>query len=102
MTKRARGLEAPFAAADAIPAAMDLPFEEGLKKEFEGFNKLLESEQSKAQRYAFLAERAANKLADLPEGTKPRSHDELNGWRSSGLERWVVASRCLSLMPAFL
>ncbi|MGY4430796.1 3-hydroxyacyl-CoA dehydrogenase [Bradyrhizobium sp. F1.13.1] len=72
MTRRARGLEAPFAAADAIGAAIDLPFEQGLKKELEGFNKLLGSDQSKAQRYAFFAERAANKLAGLPEGTKPR------------------------------
>jgi len=27
--KRARGLEAPFAAADAVGAAIDLPFDEG-------------------------------------------------------------------------
>ncbi|MET4046117.1 3-hydroxyacyl-CoA dehydrogenase [Bradyrhizobium sp. RT6a] len=72
MTRRARGLEAPFAAAEAIGAAIDLPFEEGLKKELEGFNNLLGSNQSKAQRYAFFAERAANKLAGLPEGTRPR------------------------------
>src|ERR1700730_13041581 len=37
MTKRARGLEAPFAAADAVGAAIDLPFDEGLKKEREAF-----------------------------------------------------------------
>lgn len=72
MTRRARGLEAPFAAADAVGAAIDLPFEEGLKKEREGFRKLVESDQSKVQRYAFFAERAANKLTGVPEGTKPR------------------------------
>src|SRR5690606_14569954 len=33
LTKKARGLEAPFAAADAVGAAIDLPFDEGLKKE---------------------------------------------------------------------
>lgn len=72
MTRRARGLEAPFAAADAIGLAIDLPFDEGLKKELEGFRKLINSDQSKAQRYAFFAERAANKLVGLPEGTRPR------------------------------
>ncbi|WBL77896.1 3-hydroxyacyl-CoA dehydrogenase NAD-binding domain-containing protein [Bradyrhizobium xenonodulans] len=72
MTRRARGLEAPFAAAEAVGAAIDLPFEDGLKKELEGFNKLLGSDQSRAQRYAFFAERAANKLEGLPEGTGPR------------------------------
>ena len=73
MTKRARGLEAPFAAADAVGAAIDLPFDEGLKKEREGFLKLMNGDQSKAQRYAFFAEREAAKVAGVPEGTKPRN-----------------------------
>jgi len=72
MTKKARGLEAPFAAADAVGAAIDLPFDEGLKKEREGFMKLVAGDQSKAQRYAFFAEREAAKVAGVPEGTKSR------------------------------
>ncbi|WFU71254.1 3-hydroxyacyl-CoA dehydrogenase NAD-binding domain-containing protein [Bradyrhizobium sp. CB2312] len=72
MTKKSRGLEAPFAAADAVGYAIDLPFDEGLKKEREGFLKLLTSDQSKAQRYAFFAERKAHKIAGVPEGTKSR------------------------------
>ena len=73
LTKKARGLEAPFAAADAVGAAIDLPFDEGLKKEREGFLKLMASDQSKAQRYAFFSEREAAKIAGVPEGTKPRN-----------------------------
>ena len=73
LTKKARGLEAPFAAADAVGAAIDLPFDEGLKKEREGFLKLVSSDQSKAQRYAFFSEREAAKIAGVPEGTKPRN-----------------------------
>jgi 3-hydroxyacyl-CoA dehydrogenase len=72
MTKKARGLEAPFAAADAVGAAIDLPFDEGIKKERETFLKLVASDQSKAQRYAFFAEREAAKIAGVPDGTKPR------------------------------
>jgi 3-hydroxyacyl-CoA dehydrogenase len=72
MTKKARGLEAPFAAADAVGAAIDLPFEQGLQKEREGFLKLVSGDQSKAQRYAFFAEREAAKVAGVPEGTKAR------------------------------
>ena len=72
LTKKARGLEAPFAAADAVGAAIDLPFDEGLKKEREGFMKLMTGDQSKAQRYAFFAEREAAKVAGVPDGTKPR------------------------------
>src|SRR6266853_1101405 len=73
LTKKARGLEAPFAAADAVGAAIDLPFDEGRKKEREGFLKLVASDQSKAQRYAFFSEREAAKIAGIPEGTKPRN-----------------------------
>ncbi|HMG78777.1 MAG TPA: enoyl-CoA hydratase/isomerase family protein, partial [Xanthobacteraceae bacterium] len=73
LTKKARGLEAPFAAADAVGAAIDLPFDEGLKKEREGFLKLVSSDQSKAQRYAFFSEREAAKVAGVPDGTKPRT-----------------------------
>ncbi|WP_315734692.1 MULTISPECIES: 3-hydroxyacyl-CoA dehydrogenase NAD-binding domain-containing protein [unclassified Bradyrhizobium] len=72
ITRKSRGLEAPFAAADAVGYAIDLPFDEGLKKEREGFLKLLTSDQSKAQRYAFFAEREAAKIAGVPEGTKGR------------------------------
>ncbi|MDB5500391.1 MAG: 3-hydroxyacyl-CoA dehydrogenase, partial [Tardiphaga sp.] len=72
MTKKARGLEAPFAAADAVGAAIDLPFEQGLQKEREGFLKLVSGDQSKAQRYAFFAEREAAKVSGVPEGTKDR------------------------------
>ncbi|MCS3764538.1 3-hydroxyacyl-CoA dehydrogenase NAD-binding domain-containing protein [Bradyrhizobium centrosematis] len=72
MTKKSRGLEAPFAAADAVGYAIDLPFDEGLKKEREGFLNLVASDQSKAQRYAFFAEREAAKIAGVPEGTKSR------------------------------
>ena len=72
VTKRARGLEAPFAAADAVGHSLDTPFDEALKKEREGFLKLMNGDQSKAQRYAFFAEREAAKVDGVPEGTKPR------------------------------
>ena len=72
MTTKAKGREAPFACADAVAAAIDLPFDEGMKKEREGFLKLMNGDQSKAQRYAFFAEREAAKVAGVPEGTKPR------------------------------
>jgi len=77
MTKKARGLEAPFAAADAVGYAIDLPFDEGLRKEREAFLKLESSDQSKAQRYAFFAEREAAKISGIPEGTKPRNVDRV-------------------------
>jgi 3-hydroxyacyl-CoA dehydrogenase len=77
MTKKARGLEAPFAAADAVGYAIDLPFDEGLRKERDAFLKLVSSDQSKAQRYAFFAEREAARVSGVPEGTKPRNVDRV-------------------------
>ena len=70
--KKNRGLEAPLAAAEAVSHALDQPFEQALKSERELFTKLMNGEQSKAQRYAFFAEREAAKVAGVPDGTKGR------------------------------
>jgi 3-hydroxyacyl-CoA dehydrogenase len=72
MTKRARGLEAPLVAADAVGLSLDTSFDEALKTERELFLKLMNGDQSKAQRYAFFAEREAAKVTGVPEGTRPR------------------------------
>ncbi len=45
--------------------AVDLPFDEGMKREREMFMALLDTTQSKAQRYVFFAERQAAKIADI-------------------------------------
>ena len=70
--KKNRGLEAPLAAAEAVSHSLDQPFEQALKSERELFTKLMNGEQSKAQRYAFFAEREAAKVSGVPDGTKPR------------------------------
>jgi 3-hydroxyacyl-CoA dehydrogenase len=70
--KRNRGLDAPLAAAEAVSFSLDTPFDEALKKERDSFLKLMNGDQSKAQRYAFFAEREAAKVSGVPEGTKPR------------------------------
>lgn len=67
-----RGFEAPQACVDAVEAATKLPFKEGLAKEREIFMKLVTSEQSRAQRHIFFAERAAGKVEGLPKDTPVR------------------------------
>jgi len=64
-----RGFEAPQACIDAVEAAVNLPIEEGLKKERELFAKLMMGSQSAAQRYAFFAEREVAKIPDVPADT---------------------------------
>lgn len=72
LTKRARGLDAPAACVRSVRNAAVLPFEEGEKLEREMFVELLASDQSKAQRHLFFAERAARKVPDVPDNVKPR------------------------------
>ncbi|WP_176598640.1 MULTISPECIES: 3-hydroxyacyl-CoA dehydrogenase NAD-binding domain-containing protein [Sphingobium] len=60
-----RGFKAPGNIVRAVQAAVDLPFEEGLKRERELFRELHDSSESAAQRYYFFAERQTSKIPDL-------------------------------------
>jgi len=68
--RKFRGFKAPESNIKTIEAAVNLPFAEGLKKERELFLELLVSPESAAQRYAFFAERQANKIPDVPDDTQ--------------------------------
>lgn len=68
--RKFRGFKAPESNIKTIEAAVNLPFAEGLKRERELFLELLMSPESAAQRYAFFAERTANKIPDVPDDTQ--------------------------------
>ena len=68
--RKFRGFEAPEACIKAVEAAVNLDFDEGMKKEREIFMPLVTGTQSKAQRYVFFAEREVRKVPDLPDDTK--------------------------------
>ncbi|HEY1562023.1 MAG TPA: 3-hydroxyacyl-CoA dehydrogenase NAD-binding domain-containing protein [Caulobacteraceae bacterium] len=67
--RRFRGFLAPEYNIRCIEAAVNEPFEEGLKVERKLFMELMTGPQSAAQRYAFFAERAAAKIPDVPDDT---------------------------------
>ena len=67
--RKFRGFEAWKSAIRAVQAAIDLPFDEGMKFERQAFVDLIPSEQSRAQRYVFFAERKAWKIADVTDDT---------------------------------
>ena len=69
MAKRARGFDAPYACVECIEAAVSLPFAEGLAREREIFQRLIASDQSRAQRHVFFAERQVTKIPDVPTDT---------------------------------
>ena len=67
--RKFRGFEAWKSAMRAVQAAVDLPFDDGMKLERQLFLDLVPSEQSRAQRYVFFAERKVWKVADVPDDT---------------------------------
>jgi len=68
--KKFRGFQAPESNIKCIEAAVNLPFDEGLKAERKLFMELMTGTQSAAQRYVFFAERAVWKVPDVPEDTQ--------------------------------
>jgi 3-hydroxyacyl-CoA dehydrogenase len=64
-------LPASLRAVEAVASAA-LPFDQGLAAERRAFVALMQSPESKALRHAFLAERAAGKVADLAADTPAR------------------------------
>jgi 3-hydroxyacyl-CoA dehydrogenase len=75
VAKQARGMVSPSKCVDAVEAAVRLPFEEGARIERAIFLELIGSEQSKALRHAFFAERQAGRINGLPEDTPTRAVD---------------------------
>src|SRR3989442_2778028 len=72
VARQTRGFRAPESIVKAVEAAVSLPFDQGIKRERELFVELLNSPESKAQRYFFFAEREAAKVPDVPADTPPR------------------------------
>jgi 3-hydroxyacyl-CoA dehydrogenase len=63
---------APLACVEAVAAAVEMPFEAGLKRERELFTTLMLSPESAALRHVFQAERAASKIQGVPDDTPVR------------------------------
>ncbi|MDP3330092.1 3-hydroxyacyl-CoA dehydrogenase NAD-binding domain-containing protein [Parvibaculum sp.] len=67
--RKFRGFLAPEYNIQCIEAAVNLPFEEGIKVEQKLFRELVTGTQSAAQRHVFFAERQVWKLPDVPADT---------------------------------
>ena len=67
--RKFRGFLAPEYNIRCVEAAVNEPFAEGMKTERRLFGELMSGSQSAAQRYAFFAERQANKVPDVPDDT---------------------------------
>jgi 3-hydroxyacyl-CoA dehydrogenase len=63
---------APLACVEAVAAAVEKPFDAGLKRERELFTTLMLSPESAALRHVFQAERAASHIQGVPDDTPVR------------------------------
>jgi 3-hydroxyacyl-CoA dehydrogenase len=70
-TKKLGGLEAPAACVEAVRNAFTLPFDEGIAAEAALFRRLVNGEQSAAQRHIFFAQREASKAPGMPAAVRP-------------------------------
>jgi len=68
----AKNFPAPGKCVDAIEAATKKKFDDGMAYEREIFTALMFTPESRALRHLFMAERAASKIADVPEDTPRR------------------------------
>jgi 3-hydroxyacyl-CoA dehydrogenase len=67
-----RGYPAPLAIVTCVEAAVSQPFAKGLAVERQQFEKLVKSDESRALRHLFFAERRVSKIPDVPEDTPIR------------------------------
>ncbi|MEC9368717.1 MAG: 3-hydroxyacyl-CoA dehydrogenase NAD-binding domain-containing protein [Pseudomonadota bacterium] len=73
--RRARGLMGPLRCIESIENALTLPIDEGLAREREYFRELEISDQSRALRHLFFAEREAHRIPGVGRDTKVRPID---------------------------
>tara|TARA_B100001123_G_scaffold432686_1_gene556132 strand:+ start:1 stop:1566 length:1566 start_codon:yes stop_codon:yes gene_type:complete len=73
IARKTRGFLAPEYNIQCVEAAVNLPFEEGLKVEQDLFMKLMTGSQSAAQRYIFFAQRQVTKIPDIEKDTEIKS-----------------------------
>ena len=69
ISRKTRGFLAPEYNIQCVEAAVNLPFEEGIKVEQDLFMKLMTGSQSAAQRYIFFAQRQVTKIPDIEKET---------------------------------
>src|SRR3546814_1387805 len=76
LAKAARGLFSPQRCVDAVEAAVDLPFDEGLKRERELIGQCMESPQRAGLVHAFFGEREVAKVPGMSKDVPVRRSEE--------------------------
>ena len=69
IARKARNQIAPYHCIRCVEAAIELPFDEGVKLERKLFQEIVNGDEAKALRFAFFSEREANKIPDIGRDT---------------------------------
>jgi 3-hydroxyacyl-CoA dehydrogenase len=77
IARKTRGYFAPERNIQAVEAAVELPFDEGMKREQELFIECMTNPQAAAQQYVFFAEREVAKIPDVPKDTPLRKIEKV-------------------------
>ncbi|MBT6274455.1 MAG: hypothetical protein HOI95_10005, partial [Chromatiales bacterium] len=72
IARKARNQKAPYNCIKTVEACVSLPFDEGIARERELFEELVNADEAKSLRYAFFSERAARKVPGVPATTPAR------------------------------
>ncbi len=70
--RRMRGQESPLEAIESVIDGLKMPYDQAIAADRERFGRCKDSEQSKALRYAFFAEREASKVPGIGKDISPR------------------------------
>ncbi|MGE5269402.1 MAG: 3-hydroxyacyl-CoA dehydrogenase NAD-binding domain-containing protein [Thiohalocapsa sp.] len=86
IARRARNQRAPYACIEAVEAACTMPFDEGLALERKLFDEQVNSEEARGLRYAFFAEREAQKIPFIARDIqlRPTEHPAIVGAGTMG------------------
>ncbi len=74
--RRARGMRAPYACIECVEAAVQLPFDEGIAREYEVFDVQVRSSEAAALRHVFFAERQIARVPGIGKDVAARDVGE--------------------------
>ena len=74
--RRARGMRAPYACIECVEAAVQLPFDEGIAREYEVFDAQVRSSEAAALRHVFFAERQIARVPGIGKDVAARDVGE--------------------------
>ena len=99
--KKGRGQISPAESVRAVQACVELPFDEGIKRERQIFMELMKTDQRQGMIHAFFAERAVSNLPEL-KGVEPRAVNSLGVIGGGTMGAGIATAALLSGLPVVM